>query len=63
VIHIDVAPQDLRILRVYDIKHIDAGDVKKKLSELELIGKKSPADPTAARLVTIIPEYGIGYES
>jgi type II secretory pathway component GspD/PulD (secretin) len=46
--HIDVAPQDLRILRVYDIKHIDAGNVKKKLVELELVGKKGKSSANAA---------------
>jgi type II secretory pathway component GspD/PulD (secretin) len=58
--HIDVAPQDLRILRVYDIKHIDAENVKKKLAELELVGKKSPADSAAAREPTAVTKGDAG---
>lgn len=51
---LDVAQQDLRTLRVYDVKHLNADQVKKKLEELEIIGKAaqtsrtSPAAPTAA---------------
>ncbi len=36
---LDVAPQDLRTLRVYDIERIDAEEVKKRLEEVEIIRK------------------------
>ena len=34
---LDVAQQDLRTLKLYKIDHVDAGDVKNKLSELGII--------------------------
>jgi len=36
---VDVAPQDLRTLRVYEIEHIDADEMKRKLQELEIAGR------------------------
>jgi len=36
--YIDISPEDLRILRVYEIQHVDAELVKRKLEELNLIG-------------------------
>jgi type II secretory pathway component GspD/PulD (secretin) len=42
--HIDAAPEDPRTLRVYDIRHIDAAEVKRKLGEFEVIhGVAGPA--------------------
>jgi general secretion pathway protein D len=38
--HIDVVEQDLRILKVYEIQHVDAEDAKAKLSEFGLLGKE-----------------------
>jgi len=35
---LDVAQQDLRMLRVYEIQHVDAGEVRKKLEELGIVG-------------------------
>jgi type II secretory pathway component GspD/PulD (secretin) len=35
---LDVAQQDLRTLRVYEIQYIDAEEVRKKLGELGIIG-------------------------
>jgi len=34
---LDVAQQDLRTLKVYDIRHVEAGEVMRKLRELEIV--------------------------
>jgi type II secretory pathway component GspD/PulD (secretin) len=41
---VDVTQQDMRALKVYDIKHVDAEEVRKQLAEFELVGnrRKSP---------------------
>lgn len=36
--YIDVSPEDLRTLESYEIKNVDAGQVKTKLEELDVIG-------------------------
>jgi general secretion pathway protein D len=48
--HVDVVQQDLRTMKTYEIKHIDAEEVKKQLTEFEIIGKKakSPEKPAGA---------------
>jgi type II secretory pathway component GspD/PulD (secretin) len=35
---LDIAQQDLRVLKVYDLRYVDAEEVKNKLQELEIIG-------------------------
>lgn len=35
--HIDVSPEDLRMFQVYEIQHVDAEDVRRKLEELDMI--------------------------
>ena len=35
--HIDVMPEDVRTLHVYEIRHVDAEEVKTKLEELEMV--------------------------
>ncbi len=35
---LDVAQQDLRVNKIYDIRHVDAEEVRRKLGELELVG-------------------------
>jgi general secretion pathway protein D len=35
---LDVEQQDLRILKAYPIEHVDAGEVRKKLEELGIVG-------------------------
>ena len=35
--HIDVLPEDVRTMQVYEIRHVDAEEVKTKLEELEMI--------------------------
>jgi len=46
---LDVAQQDLRVLRLYEIQHVGAEDVKTKLAELGIIGGKgAPTRITAA---------------
>jgi type II secretory pathway component GspD/PulD (secretin) len=37
--YLDVAPQDLRTLKVYAIKHMDAEDVARKLQQLQAVGQ------------------------
>jgi type II secretory pathway component GspD/PulD (secretin) len=47
--HVDVVQQDLRSLKVYEIKHVDAEEVKKQLAEFDLVGEKSkPAEAATA---------------
>ncbi len=47
--YVDVVEQDLRSLKVYDMKYVDAEEVKKQLAEFELIGKKGKsAEPSTA---------------
>jgi type II secretory pathway component GspD/PulD (secretin) len=41
----DVAQQDLRSLRVYEIQHVEAEDVRKKLEELGIVGANKAATP------------------
>ncbi len=36
---LDVGQQDLRVLKIYDIRHVEAQEVKKKLQELEILGE------------------------
>ncbi|MBN2019856.1 MAG: hypothetical protein JW749_06490 [Sedimentisphaerales bacterium] len=43
---LDVAQQDLRMLRVYEIQHVDAQEVRKKLEELGVIGASRETTPT-----------------
>jgi len=46
---VDVAPEDLRILKTYDIRYVDASEVKKKLEEFGFIGDKArPATSPAS---------------
>ncbi|HNU31703.1 MAG TPA: secretin N-terminal domain-containing protein [Sedimentisphaerales bacterium] len=45
--HVDVVQQDLRSLKVYEIKHVDAEEVKKQLAEFDLVGAKSKPAATA----------------
>jgi type II secretory pathway component GspD/PulD (secretin) len=35
---LDVAQQDLRVLKVYDVRHVEAEEIRKKLQELEIVG-------------------------
>ncbi len=45
---LDVAQQDLRILKIYDVQHVEAQEIKKKLQELEIIGEGSRSRTTSA---------------
>ncbi|MCU0916724.1 MAG: hypothetical protein MUC88_19510 [Planctomycetes bacterium] len=36
---LDVAQQDLRVLKIYDVQHVEAQEIKKKLQELEILGE------------------------
>ena len=51
---LDVAQQDLRALRVYEIQHVDAAEVRKKLEELGIVGanKSTPSRITTARITS-----------
>ena len=54
--HVDVVQQDLRTFKVYEIKHIDAEEVRKQLSEFDLAGdnkkKSSAPEPTIPGRIT-----------
>jgi type II secretory pathway component GspD/PulD (secretin) len=47
---LDVAQQDLRVLKIYDVRHVEADEVRKKLQELEIIGggRSSGGGPAGA---------------
>lgn len=45
---LDVAQQDLRVGKIYDIRHVDAEEVKRKLQELELTGGVGPGRGSSA---------------
>lgn len=49
---LDVAQQDLRSLRVYEIQHVDAEDVRKKLEELGIIGASRATSSTTPGRIT-----------
>lgn len=46
--HIDVSPEDLRTLQVYEIQNVDAEEVRNKLEELDVIG----VGPATSRRIT-----------
>jgi len=48
--HIDVAQQDRRHFKVYEVKYVDAEEVKNKLEEFELIGKKAEGNSSSSPL-------------
>ncbi len=57
---LDVEKQDLRILRLYDMQHVGAEEVKAKLSELGIIGAATqPAGTAAARIIRPRPEEAV----
>jgi type II secretory pathway component GspD/PulD (secretin) len=45
--HVDIAQEDTRFMRVYDIKYLSAEDVRTKLEELEVLGDKPKAVATS----------------
>ncbi len=47
---LDVVQQDLRSLRVYEIQHVDAEEVRKKLEELGIIGASRATPATSGRI-------------
>jgi type II secretory pathway component GspD/PulD (secretin) len=47
---LDIAQQDLRSLRVYEMQHVDAEDVRKKLEELGIIGASRATSATSGRI-------------
>ncbi len=50
---LDIAQQDIRSLRVYEIQHVDAEDVRKKLEELGIIGaSRATGTATAGRITS-----------
>ncbi len=49
--HVDVSPEDLRTLHVYEIRHVEAQQVKTKLEELAMTG----ASAAGARRITAAP--------
>jgi len=53
--HVDVAPEDPRTFKVYDIEHVDAEEVKRKLQELEIVGETTEPGNTSQPLPEIEP--------
>jgi len=49
--YVDVSPEDLRILLVYEIRHVDAEQVRNKLEELNAAGIGSAASSRATMAV------------
>jgi type II secretory pathway component GspD/PulD (secretin) len=49
---LDIAQQDLRSLRVYEMQHVDAEDVRKKLEELGIIGASRTGTTTSGRITS-----------
>ena len=49
---LDVAQQDLRSIRVYEIQHVDAEDVRKKLEELGIVSASRSTAGTAGGRIT-----------
>jgi general secretion pathway protein D len=47
---LDIAQQDLRSLRVYEMQHVDAEEVRKKLEELGIIGASRATTATSGRI-------------
>jgi len=47
---LDIAQQDLRSLRVYEIQHVDAEEVRKKLEELGIVGASRASSGTPGRI-------------
>ena len=58
---LDVAQQDIRSLRVYEIQHVDAEEVRKKLEELGIIGaSRTTGTTTPGRITSRTPTAGAG---
>ncbi len=51
---LDVAQQDLRVGKIYDIRHVDAEEVKRKLHELELIGRVGSSQAAKVNTAEIV---------
>ena len=50
---LDIAQQDLRSLRVYEMQHVDAEEVRKKLEELGIIGaSRATSTGTSGRITS-----------
>ena len=49
---LDIAQQDIRSLRVYEIQHVDAEEVRKKLEELGVIGPSRTSTGTSGRITS-----------
>ncbi|MBE3144634.1 MAG: hypothetical protein IMZ61_12050, partial [Planctomycetes bacterium] len=47
---LDIAQQDLRSLRVYEMQHVDAEEVRRKLEELGIIGASRATSATSGRI-------------
>ena len=47
---LDIAQQDLRSLRVYEMQRVDAEEVRRKLEELGIVGASRATSPTSGRI-------------
>jgi type II secretory pathway component GspD/PulD (secretin) len=54
---LDVAQQDLRVLKIYDVQHVEAQEIKKKLQELEIISagsrSRTISGPGAGKITSV----------
>ncbi len=53
--YVDVVPEDLRFFKVYDMKYLDAEEVKNKLDELEVMGKTTQTGELSRRVSRASP--------
>ena len=51
--HVDVVQQDLRTFKTYEIKHVDAEEVKKQLTAFDLAGEKGGGTAAVASAATL----------
>ena len=57
---LDVAQQDIRSLRVYEIQHVDAEEIRKKLEELGIVGaSRSTSGTTGGRITGRTPTQNV----
>jgi type II secretory pathway component GspD/PulD (secretin) len=53
--YIDVAPEDLRLLRIYPVEHVDAEEVERQLSKFDIAGTSEATDKIQSTVSTPAP--------
>jgi type II secretory pathway component GspD/PulD (secretin) len=56
--YVDVAQQDMRSLKVYELRHVDADEVKKNLDDFDLLGRRGGAGAGGSAVETPSPPTG-----